>query len=60
LSQGRAEAIANELNARLPSRKNLAIVPVGSKEKLRDEVTEADRAANRSVAFKIILTDASE
>jgi outer membrane protein OmpA-like peptidoglycan-associated protein len=60
LSRGRAEAIANELNARLPSRKNLAIVPVGSKEKLRDEITEADRAANRSVTFKIILTDATE
>jgi outer membrane protein OmpA-like peptidoglycan-associated protein len=60
LSHGRAEAIANELNARLPSRKNLAIVHVGSKEKLRDEITEADRAANRSVNFKIILTDATE
>ncbi len=60
LSQGRAEAVASELNARLPSRSNLAIVPVSSKEKLRDEITEADRAANRSVTFKIILTDATE
>lgn len=59
LSQGRAEAVAAELNARLPSRTNLSIVPVASKEKLRDEITEADRAANRSVAFKIILTDAT-
>lgn len=58
LSRGRAEIIASELNKRLPSRANLTIVPAGSKEKLRNEVTEADRAANRSVTFKIILTDA--
>lgn len=58
LSRGRAEAIAAELNARLPSKSNLTIVPVASREKLREEVTEADRAANRSVTFKIILSDA--
>ncbi|MCA1557874.1 MAG: OmpA family protein, partial [Acidobacteria bacterium] len=58
LSRGRSETIASELNARLPSKTNLTIVPVASKEKLREEVTEADRAANRSVTFKIILTDA--
>jgi OOP family OmpA-OmpF porin len=58
LSQGRAETIANELNARLPSRTNLTIIAAGSQEKLQDEITEADRAANRSVTFKIILTDA--
>lgn len=58
LSQGRAEFIANELNARLSSKTNLTIAPAGSKEKLRDEITEADRATNRSVTFKIILTDA--
>jgi OOP family OmpA-OmpF porin len=58
LSQGRAEAIASELNARFASRPNLTIIAVGSKEKLRDEITEADRAANRSVTFKIIVTDA--
>lgn len=58
LSRGRAETIAAELNKRLPSKSNLIIAPAGSKEKLRDEVTEADRAANRSVTFKIILSDA--
>jgi outer membrane protein OmpA-like peptidoglycan-associated protein len=57
LSRGRAETIASELNSRLPSRNNLTIAPAGSKERLRDEVTEADRAANRSVTFKIIVTD---
>jgi OOP family OmpA-OmpF porin len=60
LSQGRAEAVASELNARLSLHQNLAIAPTGSKEKLRDELTEADRAANRSVTFKIILTEAEE
>ena len=58
LSRGRAGVIANELNSRLRPRANLLIAPVGSKEKLRHELTEADRAANRSVTFKIILTDA--
>jgi outer membrane protein OmpA-like peptidoglycan-associated protein len=58
LSRGRAEKIASELNSRLPSKANLSIVAVASKEKLREEVTEADRAANRSVTFKIILSDA--
>jgi outer membrane protein OmpA-like peptidoglycan-associated protein len=58
LSRGRAETIASQLNARLPSKANLAIVPVSTSEKLREELTEADRAANRSVTFKIILTDA--
>ncbi|MBD0371377.1 MAG: OmpA family protein [Pyrinomonadaceae bacterium] len=58
LSRGRAEKIASELNARLPSKNNLTIVAAASKEKLRAELTEADRAANRSVTFKIILTDA--
>jgi OOP family OmpA-OmpF porin len=58
LIRGRAETIAAELNQRLSSKNNLTIVPVASKEKLREELTEADRAANRSVTFKIILTDA--
>ncbi len=58
LSQGRAEYVASELNARLPAKSNLTISPAGTKAKLRDEVTEADRAANRSVTFKIIMNDA--
>jgi outer membrane protein OmpA-like peptidoglycan-associated protein len=57
LSRGRAEMIASQLNARLSSKANLTIVPVASKERLREELTEADRAANRSVTFKIILSD---
>jgi outer membrane protein OmpA-like peptidoglycan-associated protein len=58
LSRGRAEAVAAALNAQLQAASNLTIAPAGSKEKLRDETTEADRATNRSVTFKIILTDA--
>jgi outer membrane protein OmpA-like peptidoglycan-associated protein len=58
LSRGRAEVIAAALNASLPSKNNLTIAPAGTMEKLRDEITEADRAANRSVTFKIIMSDA--
>ncbi len=59
LRRSRAEMIVAELNKRLPPQNNLTIVAAGSKEKLRDEVTESDRAANRCVTFKIILSDAS-
>lgn len=60
LSRGRAELVAAELNRRLPAKANLQIVAAGSKEKLREEVTEADRAANRSVTFKIIMSEARQ
>ena len=50
-ARGRAEVVAAALNASLPSQNNLTIAPAGTMEKLRDEVTEADRAANRSVDF---------
>ncbi|HEY0321900.1 MAG TPA: OmpA family protein [Pyrinomonadaceae bacterium] len=58
LRPARAQVIASALNAWLTSKTNMTIVPAGSAEQLRKEVTEADRAANRSVTFKIILTDA--
>jgi len=57
LSQGRAETVASEINARLPADSPLKITYFGSKEKLREEVTEIDRAANRSVSFKITFSD---
>ncbi|MGI9106341.1 MAG: OmpA family protein [Pyrinomonadaceae bacterium] len=57
LSQGRAETVASALNARLPFDAPLKIAYFGSKEKLRQEVTEIDRAANRSVTFKITFSD---
>ena len=58
LRRGRAEVIVAELNKRLPPQSNLTIVAAGSKERLRDEVTADDRAANRCVTFKIILSNA--
>jgi OOP family OmpA-OmpF porin len=60
LSQGRAEAVAAALKASLPAWANLTIVTVGSKEKLRDEITETDRATNRSVTLKVIVTETEE
>ncbi|HYG81208.1 MAG TPA: OmpA family protein [Pyrinomonadaceae bacterium] len=56
LRRGRAEMIVSELGRRLPPQPNLTIVAAGSGERLRDEVTESDRAANRSVSFKIVLS----
>jgi outer membrane protein OmpA-like peptidoglycan-associated protein len=58
LSQERAQAIAVALQTRLPTWTNVTIRAVGSKERLRDEVTEADRATNRSVTLKVVATDA--
>jgi outer membrane protein OmpA-like peptidoglycan-associated protein len=58
LRRGRAEVIVAELSKRLPPQSNLTIVAAGSKERLRDEVTADDRAANRCVTFKIILSNA--
>ncbi len=57
LSQGRAETVTTVLKANLPAWTNLTITTVGSKEKLREEVTETDRATNRSVTLKVIVTD---
>lgn len=54
LSQERAQAVAKALQARLPVWDNLTIQAVGTKDKLREEITEADRIANRSVTFKVI------
>lgn len=57
LSQGRAESVAAALKAKLPNWTNITIVAVGSKEKLREEVTETDRATNRSVRLKVVVND---
>ena len=58
LSQGRADAFAELLRKNLPSANKLKISTVGSKDKVREELTEADRAMNRSVTVKVILSDA--
>lgn len=58
LSRERAGAVAAQLASRLPNSPDLVIAPVGTTEKLRAELTEADRAMNRSVTFKVVLLDA--
>ncbi len=58
LSQERAQIVASALEARLPKWPNLTIRAVGSRERVREELTEADRASNRSVTFKVVATDA--
>jgi len=45
------------LESRLPKWPNLTIQAVGSRERVKEEVTEADRATNRSVTFKVVATD---
>ena len=58
LSVERAQAVARALQPRLPAWTNLTVEPAGTKERLREELTEADRATNRSVTFRVITTDA--
>jgi len=58
LSEERARTVASVLQARLPTFANLTINAVGSREKVREEVTENDRASNRSVTFKVVTTEA--
>ena len=58
LSVERAQAVARALQPRLPAWTNLKVEVAGTKERLREELTEADRATNRSVTFRVITTDA--
>ncbi len=58
LSAERAQTVANALRARLPVWTNLTVEAAGTKERLREELTEADRATNRSVTFRVIATAA--
>ncbi|HKZ03662.1 MAG TPA: OmpA family protein [Pyrinomonadaceae bacterium] len=57
LSQERAQAIADILRTMLPEWDNLTIRTVGSTERLREEITDEDRATNRNVTFKVIVSD---
>lgn len=57
LSEERARTVASALEVRLPKWPNLTIQAVGSRERLKEEITEADRATNRSVTFRIVATD---
>jgi len=57
LSEERARTIEMALQSRLPKWPNLTIHAVGSKERVKEEVTEADRATNRSVTFRVVASD---
>ena len=57
LSEERAKAIATALESRLPKWPNLTIHALGSRERVKEELTEADRATNRSVTFRVLATD---
>ncbi len=59
LSQGRADAILSTLVSQGIKRTNLSAVGVGTKEILDKETTQQDRALNRSVSFKVKITDTS-
>jgi OOP family OmpA-OmpF porin len=55
LSRGRADAVAALLKGRLADWTNLTIRTEGSKDQLREELTEEDRATNRSVKLKVTV-----
>lgn len=57
LSEERAQTIADTLRTMLPEWDNLNVRAVGSRERLHQEITEADRAINRNVTFKVIASD---
>lgn len=60
LSKARAEAIKSILISQGVETTNLASVGVGTKNPLSKELSEKDKATNRSVSFKVIVTDASK
>lgn len=59
LSQARGEAILSTLVSLGLKATNLSSVGVGTREPLQNDLTVQDKALNRSVTFKVILTDAS-
>ncbi|HKZ80016.1 MAG TPA: OmpA family protein [Pyrinomonadaceae bacterium] len=58
LSLERAQTIADTLRTMLPQLDNVNVKAVGSEERLYQEITEADRATNRNVTFKVIVSEA--
>ena len=59
LSKARADAIKSILISQGVETTNLASVGAGTKNPLRKELSEKDKTFNRSVSFKVIVTDAS-
>lgn len=60
LSRQRAERVVAALRARGIGTASIAVVGVGSAQPLREERTEEDKQYNRSVSFRVVLTDARE
>lgn len=57
LGQSRAETVAAALKENLTASPNLVIRAVRVKDRLREEVTDEDRATNRSVNIKVIADE---
>lgn len=60
LSRQRAERVVEALRARGIGTASIAVVGVGSAQPLREERTDEDKQYNRSVSFRVVLTDARE
>ena len=60
LSRQRAERVVEDLRARGIGMASIAVVGVGSAQPLREERTEEDKQYNRSVSFRVVVTDARE
>jgi outer membrane protein OmpA-like peptidoglycan-associated protein len=59
LAQGRAEYVLVALRARGLADINMTIVRAGWRQTGQGEMTEEDRASNRRVSLRVILTDSS-
>jgi outer membrane protein OmpA-like peptidoglycan-associated protein len=58
LSQERADAVLAALTSQGIDTTKFTTLGMGSKALLREEITEQDRALNRRVSFRVMLTDA--
>lgn len=59
VSQARANTVLSTLVSKGIKKTNLSAVGVGAKEPLHNEFKQKDKELNRSVTFKVTLTDAS-
>ena len=55
LSQERSDKILSDLAPKLTTLPNLKMVSIGSRDIVREEMTEEDRSYNRSVSFSVTL-----
>ncbi|GET42680.1 OmpA family protein [Microseira wollei] len=60
LSKARADKIKSILVAQGIAASQLSTAGLGTKNPLRKELSEKDKAVNRSVSFKVIVTDVSQ